>query len=54
MFDDGLVVEMVNLALVLPAATTTLDGTVATPVLLLESVMTAPPEGAAPLRVTVP
>ncbi len=32
----------------------TLEGTVATDVLLLVSVITAPPEGAAPFRVTVP
>src|SRR5882762_5868226 len=44
----------VNVALVAPAATVTLDGVLATFVLLLESVTTAPPEGAAPLRVTVP
>jgi hypothetical protein len=44
----------VNVAVVAPAATVTLDGIVATLVLLLESVTTAPPEGAAPLRVTVP
>jgi hypothetical protein len=44
----------VKLALVFPACTVTLDGTVATDVLLLESVTTAPPEGAAAVRVTVP
>src|SRR5258708_3720043 len=44
----------VNVALVAPAATVTLDGTLAAVVLLLESVTTAPPEGAAPLNVTVP
>ncbi len=44
----------VNVALVAPAAIATLDGVLATFVLLLESVTTAPPEGAAPLRVTVP
>jgi hypothetical protein len=48
------VVLTVNVALVAPAATITLDGVLATFVLLLESVTTAPPEGAAPLRVTVP
>jgi hypothetical protein len=47
-------VLIVNVALVAPAATVTLDGVLATFVLLLESVTTAPPEGAAPLRVTVP
>src|SRR3981189_2172475 len=44
----------VNVAVVAPAATVTLDGTLAAVVLLLESVTTAPPEGAAPLNVTVP
>jgi hypothetical protein len=44
----------VNVALVAPAATVTLDGTLAAVVLLLESVTTAPPDGAAPLSVTVP
>ena len=37
-----------------PAATVTLDGTVATVVLLLESWMVIPVGGAVPLRVTVP
>ena len=44
----------VKLALVCPACTLTLEGTVATDVLALESVTVAPPEGAAALRVTVP
>ena len=44
----------VNVALVAPATTVTLDGTLAATVLLLESVTTAPPDGAAPLNVTVP
>jgi len=44
----------VNVALVAPATTVTLDGVLATFVLLLESVTTAPPDGAAPLSVTVP
>ncbi len=43
-----------KLALVCPADTVTLDGTVATDVLLLDSDTVAPPDGAAPLRVTVP
>ena len=47
-------VPTVNVAEVAPAATVTLAGTWATAVLLLESVMSAPPEGAAALRVTVP
>ena len=44
----------VNVALVAPATTVTLDGVLATFALLLESVTTAPPDGAAPLSVTVP
>lgn len=47
-------VEMVNVRLVLPAATVTLDGTVAAAVLLLDSATTLPPEGAADVNVTVP
>jgi hypothetical protein len=53
-FEDGLTVLMVKVALVAPAATVTLDGTVATAGLLLDSVTTAPPEGAAALSLTVP
>ena len=44
----------VNVALVAPAATVTLEGTLAAPVLLLERVTCAPPDGAGPLSVTVP
>jgi hypothetical protein len=47
-------VETVKVAVVAPAWTVTLDGTVATLVLLLESWTVTPAEGAALLRVTVP
>jgi hypothetical protein len=47
-------VATVKVLPVAPAGTDTLAGTVAAAVLLLESVTTAPPEGAAALRVTVP
>ena len=43
----------VTLALLAPAGIVTLAGTVAAAVLLLESVTTAPPDGAALVRVTV-
>jgi hypothetical protein len=43
-----------KVAVVAPAGTVTLDGTVATFVLLLESWTVIPVDGAAPLRVTVP
>jgi hypothetical protein len=51
--DVTAVVLMVNVAVVAPAATVTLAGTVAEP-LLLESNAAAPPAGAGPFRVTVP
>jgi hypothetical protein len=44
----------VNVALLAPAATVTLAGTVAAAVLSLIREMAAPPLGAGPLRVTVP
>jgi len=47
-------VPTVNVALVAPAATVTLEGTLAAAVLPLESATCAPPDGAAPLNVTVP
>src|SRR6266550_6007268 len=46
-------VLIVKFALLLPAGTVTLEGTLAAP-LLLESVTCAPPAGAGPLNVTVP
>jgi hypothetical protein len=47
-------VATVKVALAAPAGTVTLAGTLATAELLLESATTAPPDGAAPLNVTVP
>lgn len=47
-------VETVNVAVVAPAGTVTLEGTPAVAVLLLESVTCAPPAGAGPLNVTMP
>ena len=51
---DTATVVTLNVALVLPPDTVTLDGTVATEVLLLDSDTTAPPLGAGPFNVTVP
>lgn len=47
-------VVTVKVALVFPAATVTVAGTVAATVLLLERATTSPPVGAAPVIVTVP
>jgi hypothetical protein len=51
---DTAVVATANVALVLPAATVTDEGTVATDVLLLAKDIVAPPLGAALLNMTVP
>ena len=48
------VVDTVKFAALAPAGTVTLAGTVATAGLVLRSATTAPPAGAAALRVTVP
>ena len=53
MEDVTALVEVLKVAVVLPAATVTEAGTVAA-ALLLESDTDTPPEGAAPLKVTVP
>src|SRR5229473_953927 len=44
----------VNVALVPPPPTVTLEGPLPAALLLLESVTSAPPDGAGPLNVTVP
>ena len=49
-----LLVFTVNVTLLNPAGTVTLDGTLATDVLLLASATSAPPAGAGPLNATVP
>src|SRR5438093_4139407 len=56
MATNGVAVNVVTVkvALVAPAGTVTLAGTVAVGVELLTSVTTMPPAGAGPLRVTVP
>ena len=51
---DEFCVRPENVALLFPARTVTLDGSVATAVLLLESATVAPPDGAAAFSVTVP
>ena len=54
LFAPTALVLMLKLALLAPAATVTLAGTLATVGLLLESVTIAPPAGAAAVRLTVP
>ena len=51
---DTALVVIVNVALLAPAATVTLAGTLATEELLLDNDTSAPPAGAGPLIVTVP
>jgi hypothetical protein len=51
---DTAVVETVNVALELPAATVTDEDTVAADVLLLDNDIVAPPVGAALSSITVP
>ncbi len=48
------VVATTKVALVMPAGTITLGGTVTTELLLVDKLMTAPPEGAALPKVMVP
>ena len=54
MADETAFEVIVKLAVVAPAATVTVAGVVAALVLLLDRFTTAPPEGAAAARVTVP
>lgn len=54
LFDVTVVVLTAKVAVVEPVETVTLAGTVATFVLLLDSVTNAPAAGAGPFRVTVP
>ena len=54
LFEVTVLVVTVKVAVVEPGVAVMLEGTVATAVLLLESVTLAPPVGAGPLRVTVP
>ena len=52
--EDTVDVEIVNVAVIAPAGTVTLDGTDATVESLLESATITPSVGAAAVRVTVP